>query len=422
MVVSRLTPFGRLRTPPLALRNVVRGGRRSLAAVAGVAFSVMMVLLQLGFLQAVRITATDLYDQLDFDVALIAANYDQFYDPGFFPRDRLRQAGAVPDVTAAYPFYATFGLWRCPPYPPDRPPDAPDPPTPGPVVRWLAGSRLPRPLIRRELLVIGIDLDHHPFRPPIRGAIAAAHDLLAAGDRVLLNADSHVDFGWSLRARFDGWELNRHAVRLAGGFRLLRGFASDGAALCGDDAFVRLCEYPSREALNFGFLKVRPGVRPETVAERLRAVLPPDVVPQTRDALFERERAHWIDQTSTGKLFSFGVLVAMIVASAVVYQVLSSDIRNHLPEYATLKAMGYGGGALAGIIVAQSLMYMMTAYVVAVIVGDLAYRATQALAGIPMEMTAQSLAIALGLSLAVGLITGGLSLRRLRAADPAELF
>ncbi len=412
----------RLRNPPLALRNVLRGGRRSLAAVAGVAFSVMMVLLQLGFLQAVRITATDIYDQLDFDIILLSPNYDQFYDPGFFPRNRLRQAGVVEDVTASYPFYATFGLWRCPPYPPDRPMDAPDPPTPGPIERWLQGERLPRPIVRRELLVIGVDLDNHPFKPPIRRRISEARDPLAAGDRVLLNAQSHVDFGWESRDRFDGWELGKHAVRLAGGFRLLRGFAADGAALCGDDAFVRLCDYPSRETLNFGFLKVRPGANPDEVVERLRAALPPDVNPYTRRQIYEREQEHWVDQTSTGKLFSFGVLVAMIVATAVVYQVLSNDIRNHLAEYATLKAMGYSNLRLARVVVGQSLIYMMIAYLVAVIIGDVVYHATETLAGIPMRLTGQSLGIALGLSVAVGLITGAMSLRRLRAADPAELF
>src|SRR5262249_15752787 len=65
--------------PPIALRNVVHGGRRSVVAIAGVAFAVMMVLLQLGFYQAVKITATHIYEQLDFDVVLLAATYDQFF-------------------------------------------------------------------------------------------------------------------------------------------------------------------------------------------------------------------------------------------------------------------------------------------------------------------------------------------------------
>ncbi len=109
------------RVPPIALRNVMHGGRRTLAAVAGVAFAVTMVLLQLGFYGAVKITATNLYEQLDFDVVLLSATYDQFFAPGEFPMERLRQARSVDSVDRAMPLYSTFNLWRCPPYPLDDP-------------------------------------------------------------------------------------------------------------------------------------------------------------------------------------------------------------------------------------------------------------------------------------------------------------
>jgi putative ABC transport system permease protein len=276
-------------------------------------------------------------------------------------------------------------------------------------------------VIRRELLVLGVDLDNHPFKGPIRDQIEAARPRLRGNVRVLLNARSHVDFGWQARGRFRGWEVGRHAVALAGGFTLLRGFAADGAALCGDDTFVRVCDYPSPEVVNFGFLKVRPGTAGATV-RALASSLPPDVVPYARGDLLARERDHWVNQTSTGKLFSFGVLVAMIVATAVVYQVLSNDIRDHLPEYATLKAMGYTQGRLARVVVEQALIYMAVSYVIAVGIGAAVYRATEALAGIPMRLTAANLALALALAVAVGLLTGSLSFLRLRAADPADLF
>ncbi len=175
MASSLLAP----RRPPLALRNVSQGGRKSLAAVSGAAFSLTMVLLQLGFLQAVRITATNNFDQLDFDVVLLSSRYEQFYAPGFLPLERLRQAMNVDSVVAATPLYASFGLWRCPPYPLDQSIDASESESqPGPVSRWLAGSRIRRPLQRRELFVMGFDLENPPFRPPILGSIEAVRPLL----------------------------------------------------------------------------------------------------------------------------------------------------------------------------------------------------------------------------------------------------
>jgi putative ABC transport system permease protein len=416
----------RTSSPPLALRNVMHGGRKTAAAVAGVAFAVTMVLLQLGFYGAVEITATNVYEQLDFDVVLLAATYDQFFAPGEFPMERLRQARSVEAVAAAAPLYSTFNLWRCPPYPPDDAAIAWDDerPEPGALRRWLLGDRLPRPLKRRELLVIGVDLENDPFNGPIRRSIEEWKPRLQEARSVLLNEQSNLDFGWPLVDRFDGWELGRTAVRIVGGFPMLRGFAADGAAICSDLNFARLCERPSTEQVQFGFLKLRESDRPavEEVCRSLREILPPDVVPYTRAEILRRETDHWVGQTATGKLFAFGVLVAAIVASAVIYQVLSNDVRDHLAEYATLKAMGHTNAFLSGVVIRQALIYAGAAFLIAVVLGFGLYRATEALAGIPMRLTPRIVGLSFLLTALIGLVSAVFTLEKVWRADPAELF
>jgi putative ABC transport system permease protein len=214
---------------------------------------------------------------------------------------------------------------------------------------------------------MGFDLDRPPFLPPIKGAVEAARSRLRLPGRVLLNELSHPDFGWSLRDRFDGWELNGKAATVLGGFRMLRGFAADGMVICTDRNFVKFCDYGSTETINFGLLKVRPGAVDAAVRE-LRTILPDDVQALSRPAIRAREEDHWVNQTSTGKLFAFGVLVAMVVATVVVY------------------------------------------------------KATQELAGIPMRMTLENLGITLVLAVVVGVGTGLSTIGKLRRADPAELF
>jgi putative ABC transport system permease protein len=415
--------FNGFRTPPLALRNVAHGGKRSLAAISGVAFSLTMVLLQLGFLGAVRITATNNFDLLDFDLLLLSPSYEQFYAPGFVPRERLREAKSLAAVTSATPLYLTFALWRCPAYPvggDDSDSATSTAPAPGALDRWLAGARLPRPLQRRELFVMGVDLEDNPFREPIHGRIEAAKPLLRLRKRLLLNELSHPDFGWQIRDQVAHWELGNQAVTLAGGFPMLRGFAADATVICGDENFVSLCGFPPGR-VSLGLLCVRPGALDET-QRVLRGILPPDVEILTRAEVLARETDHWVNQTSTGQLFAFGVLVAMIVAAVVVYQVLSSDVREHLPEYATLKAIGYSHFKLGRVVVWQSLIYMLVAYAIAVLLAIVVYRVTQELAGIPMRMTPQNLLLTLSLAVVVGCLSGFLSLSKLRAASPAELF
>lgn len=402
------------RTPPLALRNVTHGGPRSLAAIAGIGFVVTMVLLQLGFLQAVRDTATTLYDTLDFNVALVSPRYEQLYNAGTVPVERLRQAEAFDSVVSASPLYAVFAMWRCPPVPLDTPTRSVRP-----AGTWPASR--PKPVQRRELLAIGFDPEKNPFRETIRGRVESSLPRLRMDDRVLLNDRSHPDFGWWAWPAFDGWELGRHRVEVVGGFPLERGFGADGAVICTDENFNRLCAPPGFHGMSMGLLRVRPGTTAETV-RALNEALPPDAVALAREELARRERDFWVNQTSTGKIFASGVFVAMAVAAVVVYQVLSNDVRSHLAEYATLKAMGYTNGFLSRVVVGQSLIYALGAYGPALLLTYAAYRATESLAQIPMRFTAVNLATALGLALAVSLGSALLTVGKLRSADPAELY
>lgn len=412
--------------PPLAWRNVRYGGRKTIAAIAGVTFAITMVLLQLGFYGAVEITATSTYEQLDFDVVLLAATYDNFYAPGAFPRERLRQAQSLGSVASAAPLFATFNLWRCPPYPLDDAAAAlaDDRPEPGPIERWLLGDRLPRPSRRRELFLMGISLGNDPFLGAIRRSIEAARPALQPERTLLLDELSNLDFGWPQVGRFDGWEMGQTAVRVVGGFPLLRGFAADGIAICSDQNFALLCGLPDTEVVQLGLLKLRePGEKAAADACRaLRAILPVDVQVLTRGEILEKETEHWVSQTATGKLFAFGVLVAVMVACAVVYQVLSNDVRDHRAEYATLKAMGHTDLFLSRVVIVQSCLYAGVSFVVAVALGLALYHATETLAGIPMRMTLRIVGLTLVLTIVIGLLSAVLSLEKVWRADPAELF
>jgi putative ABC transport system permease protein len=412
----------------LGWRNVLHGGTRSVITVSGIALAVVMVLLQLGFLEAVRITAALNYDQLDFDVALVSPEFQQFYAPGRFPLARLAQASSLPEVTAARPLYARMNFWRCPPVPPSASADLPagadrSPRDHDALTRWWQGARRPRAVERRALLVLGIDPHNVPLRDPIRSQVAAAGSRLREHDRVLLNDRSNPDFGWQQRNAFDGWELGRRHVAVIGPLSLTRSFGADASVLCTDATFARVFGLSTLDdATSFGLIKIRKSAQPELVARRLAARLPPDVMALSRGDLLRLERDYWVRQTATGKIFSFGVFLTMVVAAVVVYQALSSEIRDHLPEYATLKAMGYGDGFLVRVIQTQAGLYAAACFVPAVLLSLVTYRCTDRLAQIPMVLTVPNVVTTLLVTLFASQVAGALSLRRLRWADPAELF
>ena len=80
----------------------------------------------------------------------------------------------------------------------------------------------------------------------------------ARAQRVLLNEQSHPDFGWQIRDQVRDWELGNQAVTMAGGFPMLRGFAADSTVICSDLNFLSLCRFPPGQ-VSFGLLKVRDG-------------------------------------------------------------------------------------------------------------------------------------------------------------------
>lgn len=403
-------------TARVAARNALRGGARSAIAVAAIGFALLMVLLQLGFLNAVRITGTNLYNELDFDLMIVSPNYDELYSPGDFPRERLVRARSLPSVVAARPVFTSFGMWRCPPYPFD-----PAEYREKPLLKLLGLERPPQPLQRRELLVIGIDLDDNPFREPIRSRIEVEKSKLKLAGRVLLNERSNPEYGWPNRNRFHDWELNLTAVEVIGGFFMLRGFGSDGSLICGDRDFGEILGRDVDDRVNLGLVKVVPGTVQSTI-KSLKKLLPNDVWILSREEMIRMESAYWVELTSTGTIFSIGVLVSLLVATIVIHQIVGADVRRRLAEYATLRACGHGATTNHAIVVFQSLIYGFAAFVPAVAGALGVYKLTEDATRIPMRLTTENLVIALATAITAGLVGSILALGKLRSADPADLM
>lgn len=373
---------------PLAWLNLIHQKTRSAVATAGVAFAVVLVLLQLGFLASVRQTATRIYEHLDFDLLLISPEYLHLSKAGTIPRIRLAQAASLPAVAETSGLDVGFNLWR----------------------NADTGQR-------RGILVMAFDPRKRVIRLP---ELVGQQPVLEKADTVLVDRQSRAEFG--PMAEGVATEVGRKRVQVAGQFSLGTGFSADGALVTGEETFRRLFPYRSSNQVSLGLVRLSPGERPEAVAEELRAILPRDVQVLTRDAIERHERRHWMTKTSVGIIFGFGVLVALFVGTAIVYQVLSSDIASHIAEYATLKAMGYTRPYLSRLVLEQALILAVAGFVPGLVLADLLYQVTQRMAHIPIEMTLARAATVLLLSVGMCAASGLASLAKVHAADPADLF
>jgi putative ABC transport system permease protein len=142
----------------------------------------------------------------------------------------------------------------------------------------------------------------------------------------------------------------------------------------------------------------------------------------TRAEIEQAERDYWVNRTALGQFFYFGVLLAVTVGGIFIYQMMVADIKKHLPEYATLKAMGYQFGFLFRVVLWQSVYLSVAGYALGLIGGLGLYEVTKAAARLPIGMTWERVGIVLGLTVGMCVLSCLLAVRKVRTADPADLF
>jgi putative ABC transport system permease protein len=283
---------------------------------------------------------------------------------------------------------------------------------------------------RWQLSVVGIDpadLDR-VFVPPGDGLFPTADEQAAKRaqlgriDEVLLDRMSRPDFGDPAEMPpGTRTELNGRAVTLGGYFRAGTGFSYTGLLLTNEQTFREYLTQPAGR-VTFGLVQLEAGADPAAVKGRLVASLPPDVKVFTRSEMETYERDYWVNRTAVGQFFYFGVLLAVTVGGIFIYQMMVADIKKHLPEYATLKAMGYRFGFLFRIVVWQAVFLAVAGYALGLVASLGLYEVTKAAARLPIWMTAERMLIVLALTVGMCVASGVLAVRKVRSADPADLF
>jgi putative ABC transport system permease protein len=406
----------------LAWRNLLHKAGRTAVAAAGVAFAVVLVFMELGLLDGVGRTAGVLYDNLRFDLLLTSSEYLDVARTGDLPRGRLAQARAADGVAEVLPLSLGVGTWR------------------QPARRTWLGAVVPAGGTRSiNVLAAPPDRLADIFSAGPGRVFESADDARAAGaalarlDTVLFDIRSKPEFGRyddlaRLPASGSGEGADRAAVRfngrrveVVGRFRLGTGFSWNGMLMTGEETFGRLVpQRPGR--VTFGLVNLAPGADVAAVQRSLRAVLPPDVQVLTRAEMAERERRYWLRLTSVGQFLLMAVVLAVVVGVIFVYQMMAADIRGMLPEYATVKALGYRPGYLTGAVLWQAVLLAGLGYVPGLAAALGLYAVARAVGGIPVYMTPERAAVVLALTAGMCLASGLLALRKVHTADPADLF
>ena len=369
----------------LAWHDLKHRRLRTLTALLGVVFAVTLIFMQTGFYQACRDSAVRIHRLLDYDLMLTAPGYAFIIESGHISRDRLAQARRINGVEAAIPLRVGGRLWR-------------NPQTGNPT----------------ELLLLGVRPSDHPF------ALESLDlDRLTQLDTALFDRAAHPSLGQNPPGTES--EIFGHRLRVVGDFHWGAGFVGDGLAIISEESFERIFEPPPSK-VEVGLIQLAEGVSPEAVVAQLEQTLPRDVSVWTREEIERRDQRFFLSERPIGLMFTSGMALAVMVGGVILFQILASEVTSRRAELATLQALGYGRRAVYGVVFEQGLLYTIFAFIPASLTAAALFTVTEQLARLPMRLDAPLIAGVFGLSLLMCVLGAFFASRRVRSADPADLF
>lgn len=382
------------RKTPLAWLQMRSQKARLLAAVAGITFADFLMFFQLGVRDALFDSQVSPYTSLQGDLFLVNRLSDNLASVKSFSRDNLYRAAGVSGVESISPLYIGQATWRN-----------------------------PENRANRQVFVYGID----PTRPAFGSPDVTQHleelKLLnrvlydKAGLPLLGNVSKLLEEENPLSAQVNDFE-----VKVVGLFVLGSSFSAEGNLVASDSTFFRLFTQRQPDELDVGVVKVEPGVSIEQVQTELRSLLPDDLLVLTLDEFAARERYYWETGSAIGYTFGLGVAVGFLVGAVIVYQILYTDVSDHLPEYATLKAMGYSDRYLIAIIIQEALFLAILGFLPGFLLANGLYTVFRSATLLPIGMKASRATTVLVLTIIMCVGSGAIAMRKLRAADPADIF
>ncbi|MEE3326564.1 MAG: ABC transporter permease DevC [Myxococcota bacterium] len=370
----------------LALQLLTHERRRLFACVGGISFALILMLLQVGFRSALLDSAVELLRQLDADIVVMDKEKDPFLSRDPMPRERVYQALSVPGVAESTPVWVGLLNWR----------------------NHETNTFHP-------IRVIGTDPDRYSF---LMDGLEENRDALKQLDHALVDRRSRSSYG---DLNPDPAQIGTHQVKIAGQIDLGTDFEADGTMLVSEETYFRMTGIPQHE-VEMALLKLEPNANPDRVAAALRQALPTDVTALTKEALLARDLEYWETGTPISVILLVGVALGMLVGVIICYQVLYTEVLDHLPEFATLKAMGYSNRFLEGVVLSEAVILSFLAVIPALLFASAMLAVLGWMSGLSTGLNASQMVQISLFSLGMCCFAAFLALGKIRRLDPAELF
>ncbi|RTL72330.1 MAG: FtsX-like permease family protein [Hyphomicrobiales bacterium] len=372
-------------TITLAFRNLFHDRIRLAVTLVGILFSIVLVAVQLGLYLGARSMIISMIERADGDLWVMAYGTKNF-EEGQNVDARVRYAAlATPGVAKVVPLIVSFADWRKP----------------------QGGSTL--------VVVIGTDVEDRGLVPwnVVQGDVSG----LGAGDAVIIDQSYLGDLG--IQGVGDTAEIGGSRVRVTGLTEGIRSFTVSPYVFTTLSRARQLLGMPS-DRFTYGLVKLQPGADVESVRAAIKA-RSPDTEVLTKAEFRQRSLNHWLFATGAGIALIGGAILGLVVGTVIVAQTLYSSTKDHLNEFATLRALGSSSGYIHRVILAQAGLSAVLGYglgmAIALTIAVLSERTA-----LPILMTPGLAAVLLALTLAMCAVSAVSAIGKVMRIDPAMVF
>lgn len=385
-----------LRRAPLAWSQLVYQKGKFLMASLGIASAIVLMFVQFGFLGALTQCNLIFHRHLQTDLVLLAAPTETLYATQSFSRRRLYQLLGWEPVAAVTPLYIGEAAFK----------------------NLHTGHT-------KTITVFGLDPNAQPWDFP---EVQTQLPRTRLADTVLFDRNSRPEYGIDPAAFEAGEaalvEINGQRVNLDGLVTFIGlSFGSNGSLLTSIATFQSLFSgFTDIEQIDMGLIQLKNGADAAAIAAAIRPHLAADVQLLTREEFIALERRFWDENTTIGFIFKMGAMVGFFIGMYIVYQVLFTDIADHIPDYAILKAKGYPDRYFLSVVLQESIIFSVSSYLPGYLLSVLLYYLVRVSTNLPLVMTLSRATGVFSLTLVMSLVAGFLVTRKLKDSDPADLF
>ena len=372
-------------TLTLASRNLFHDTLRFVATMVGIVFSVVLVMVQMGLFFGFGHMVTTMIDHAATDLWVVPKNVKCFEDPSLIDLKLRNKIATLDGVATVVPLVIGFSDWRLE-----------------------SGEMTP-------VFVVGSDLRDGAMQPwnLVEGNVQAlSQGFSVAVDRSYFDRLGVTGIG--SQAEIRGKKVK--VVALTDG---IRSFTTTPYVFVDAKNARGFTGTPGDRASDL-LVRLKPDADRGTVVQAIRGQIG-DAEVLTTDEFRKRSRSFWLFGTGAGAALFAGALLGVIVGTVIVAQTLYSSTKDHLNEFATLRAMGSSNGYIYHVIIYQARINAVVGFAIASGIGALVVQMT-ANSALPIVIT-NWLVAALAALTVVMCVTSALgAIFRVVRIDPAAVF